>query len=75
VTADDAKKDADAKDADKGADAKKATRTRATRRRTRAKAKPVVVDWDGLAARVVRVPIEADNLNGVSPRRRTRSST
>ena len=27
--------------------------------------KPVVVDWDGLAGRVVRVPVEADNLDGL----------
>jgi tricorn protease len=28
------------------------------------KATPVRIDWDGLAERVVRVPIEADNING-----------
>jgi tricorn protease len=28
--------------------------------------KPVVIDWDGLAARVVRVPVEADNLDGLT---------
>jgi tricorn protease len=28
--------------------------------------KPVVVDWDGLAARVVRAPVEADNLSDLA---------
>lgn len=62
VTAGDAKKDdekgataADGKKGD-GKDAKK----------DEAKApKPVVIDWDGLAERVVRVPVEADNLDGL----------
>ena len=28
--------------------------------------KPVVIEWDGLASRVVRVPVEADNLDGLA---------
>jgi tricorn protease len=32
---------------------------------TKASPKPVRIDFDGLAARVVRVPIEADNLDGL----------
>jgi tricorn protease len=57
VTVGDAKKEADGKDAksDK-ADAKKDA----------PKAKPVVIDWDGLDSRVVRVPIESDNINGLA---------
>jgi tricorn protease len=54
VTSGDAKKD-DAKDGDKGAAAKKDA--------PKPKPTPVVIDWDGLSARVVRVPVESDNIN------------
>ncbi len=68
VTADDAKKDGDAKDADKGADAKNAiAKDGKDGKKDAAKTpKPVVVEWDGLATRVVRVPVEADNLDGLT---------
>ncbi len=62
VTPGDAKKD-DEKDA-KAADAKKGDGKDANKDVAKAP-KPVVIDWDGLAGRVVRVPVEADNLDGL----------
>jgi Uncharacterized protein related to the periplasmic component of the Tol biopolymer transport system len=58
----DAKKD-DEKDA-KAADAKKGDGKDAKKDEAKAP-KPVVIDWDGLAGRVVRVPVEAENLDGL----------
>jgi len=63
----DAKKDADRKDGenkgDKGdeavADAKKGD----AKKEPAKPPKPVVVEWDGLASRVVRAPVEADNVD------------
>jgi len=52
----DEKKDADKKDGDEKDAKKEAAKP----------PKPVVVEWDGLASRVVRVPVEADNLDGLT---------
>jgi len=49
----DGKNDAEKKDGDEKGAKKEAAR-------------PVVVEWDGLASRVVRVPVEADNLGGLA---------
>jgi tricorn protease len=55
---DDAKKEDEKKDDEKG-DSKDG------KKKAVKPPKPVVVDWDGLASRVVRVPVEADNLDGL----------
>ena len=65
VTAGDAKKDEE-KDKD-GPDAGAKKGDAKDGKKEAAKApKPVVVDWDGLASRVVRVPVEADNLSDLA---------
>ncbi len=63
----DGKKDADKKDGDDkdAADTKKADAKDAKKEAAKPP-KPVVVEWDGLASRVVRVPVEADNLDGLT---------
>ena len=63
VTADDAKKDETGEKADAAGSRKKDGEEA---KKAEAKApKPVGIDWDGLADRVVRVPVEADNLDGL----------
>jgi len=62
VSAGDAKKD-DAKDKD--ADAKKGD-GKETKKEAGKAPKPVAIDWDGLAERVVRVPVDADNYSDLA---------
>jgi tricorn protease len=63
----DGKKDADEKDVDDkdAADTKKGD-AKDGKKDAAKPPKPVVVEWDGLASRVVRVPVEADNLDGLT---------
>jgi tricorn protease len=64
VTAGEAKRKDDAKDGDAKKDDGKGGKDA---KKDEAKApKPVVVDWDGLASRVVRVPVDADNYSDLA---------
>lgn len=67
----DGKKDAEKKDDEDGKGAadtkKKDEKDEKDAKKDAAKApKPVVIEWDGLASRVVRVPVEADNFDGLA---------